>query len=412
MRICIVYQASSLAGCERIEKMDRTLRRAGHETVLVCNDYGDAAGIDHLGEMPVHRIGPTFSSRRINRLLKFPVFCNPLWVWQLAAAVRRLKPDALQVVDIPLAAAVLMVGRAFRIPVVLDMWENYPEALRIWAKADWRTLVFKNYRVARAVELYVTRRVDHIVTVIEEQRDRLIEDGVPGARISVVTNAVEPELFVGSGGADKTAMDDDAAAYKMLYVGAVTAERGLDDIIRALPEVLRAIPEVRFYIAGTGNDEPRLRRLADELGVTASVRYLGWIPFQEIHSYIDKSDLCLVPHIYSGFINTTIPNKLFQYMAMGKPVLVSHAKPLARIVRQGGCGLVFQSGDPTDAALKIVEMRRSPDSRAMGERGRRFAEEHFTWERAAVPYLRLYAELDSCRGSETPASKAAGGGLP
>src|ERR1035437_5899407 len=93
----MVYQASDLAACERIEKMSRTLASGGHEAILLCNDYADApAGEERLGAIPVTRVGPRFASRRLSRILKFPLFLNPLWVLQMAATVKRFQADAIQ----------------------------------------------------------------------------------------------------------------------------------------------------------------------------------------------------------------------------------------------------------------------------------------------------------------------------
>jgi glycosyltransferase involved in cell wall biosynthesis len=322
----------------------------------------------------------------------------------LAAIIRKHRIEALQVVDIPLAPAAIRAGRRFQIPVVLDMWENYPEALRLWAQTDWTTLVFKNYRVARAVERYVVKRVDHIFTVVEEQKERLQAEGIPKERISVVTNAVDLELFLRTPVRNDTPLDAEPAAFKLLYVGKLTSERGLDDMIQACALVRPMVPAVRLYIAGTGNDEPRLRTIAARHGVAGHIHFLGWVSFEDIHSYILKSDLCLVPHVYSDFINTTIPNKLFQYMALAKPVLVSNARPLARIVTESGCGYTFQSGDPADAARKIVDAYQARSSREHGERGSRYVREHYTWEKVAPALLRVYEQLESQR----PAAAGAG----
>ena len=127
------------------------------------------------------------------------------------------------------------------------------------------------------------------------------------------------------------------------------------------------------------------------------VRFLGWLPFGEIRSYVLKSDLCLVPHVYNDFINTTIPNKLFQYMAMGKPILVLNAKPLARIVRSAGCGFVFQSGDPEDAARQVIEAYRQRKNSTIGEQGRVCATREYTWEHAAAGLVECYRKLQNGR---------------
>ena len=260
------------------------------------------------------------------------------------------------------------------------MWENYPEALRGWARRDWKYLVFKNYKLARAVEKWVTKRVDHIFTVVEEARERLIADGVNPSRVSVVTNGVDLDVLKTSASVG-VSFDPDPDAYKLFYVGDITVERGLDDILRALRLARNAVPRVHLYIAGTGKDLPRLKTIAATEGVSDLVTFLGFLPFDQIHSYVMKSDLCLVPHVHNDFINTTIPNKLFQYMVLRKPVLVSNAKPLARIVGQCGCGFIFKSGSREDAAAKIIAAHHAQDDDSYGGRGKVCAEQYYLGSR-------------------------------
>jgi glycosyltransferase involved in cell wall biosynthesis len=407
MRIGIVYYSAEFPPAERIEKTAKTLTAAGHKVFMLANNDGrHARDEEQVGDVHVVRVKPTFSSSALNKLLKFPIGWNPLWIVQMAAFIRRFRIESLMVVDIPLGMAAIYLARWFGIPVAVDMWENYPEALRGWARHDWKVRVFKNPALARALELFVVRRVDHIFPVVEEQKMRLIADGVAAERISVVTNGVDLDLFLETPVRNDTLLDADPGSYKLIYVGELTIERGLDDIIRAMKFVAGKIPAVRFYIAGTGSYEPYLRRVVEEEKAEDSVRFLGWLPFHEIHSYIAKSDLCLVPHVYNDFINTTMPNKLFQYMAMGKPVLVSHAKPLARVVRRAECGFVFESGNPEDAARKILEAYRRRDDPSLGENGRRSVAQNYTWDRAAeglVEYFRT-AGVPGTRSPAAPGS--------
>ncbi len=391
MRICFIFQGADLRACERVEKMAGTLAAAGHELFLACN--GDAAGEEHLGCVRVLRLGPRLGPGALSRLVKTPYFFSPLWVRHLRSVVKRCGIEALQVIDVPLAPAAIRVGRRFGIPVVLDMWENYPEALKMWGRTNWKTRVFKNYRFARAVERYAVRRADRILVVVEEQKERLVAAGVPAERISVVTNAAEESVFSDVGAVVKTPLDAEPDCYKLLYVGKLTAERGLDDLIRGGALAAKRVPNLRIYIAGDGDDEPRLRQLAEEQGVGALVRFTGFVPFREIPSYILKSDLCTVPHVASPFIDTTVPNKLFQYMLLAKPVLVSNAKPLARITREAGCGFVFQSGNAADVADQIVAAWEARGDAEIGKRGRRHAREHYTWEKAAPELLRAYGAI-------------------
>jgi glycosyltransferase involved in cell wall biosynthesis len=387
MRICLVYHGAEYPPAERIDKIAKTLTAAGHEIFLLCNNYGKySVSEEQIGDVHTLRLTPTFSSRALNKIVKFPVFLNPLWIAQIRQAVKRFRIDVLQVIDLPLAGAAWAVARSMGIPVVMDMWENYPEALKGWASMDWRTRVFKNPHLARAVELWLMPRMDHIFVVVDEQKQRLIDDGVAPERISVVTNAVDSDMFLGSEVRNNTPLDEEPDTYKLLYVGFITIERGLDDLRDRMPFL-------RVYLAGTGSYEPRLRQLIAEQGVGDLVRLIGWVPFKDIHSYIAKADLCTVPHVNNTFINTTIPNKLFQYMLMAKPVLVSDAKPLARIVRESQCGFVFESGNPASAATAIQEAYASRSDSSFGERGRQSIQTRYTWEKVAFPLVQLYENL-------------------
>jgi glycosyltransferase involved in cell wall biosynthesis len=376
----------------------RTLAAAGHDVVLLCNNYGKHDGQrERVAGLEVERLWPTFRSRAVNKILKFPIFLNPLWFAQLIALVQRRQIDAIHVIDVPLAPAALAIGRAFRIPVVMDMWENYPEALKGWAQRDWKVRLFKNPAVARAVEKFVTPRLDHIFVVVEEQRERLISEGVTPERISVVTNAIDVDMFTRGGPSADTPLDDDSGIYKLLYVGFITVERGLDDIIRSLRIIKQQGLPVRLYIAGSGNYEPVLRALAASEDVADLVRFTGFVPFEQIQFYIAKSDVCLIPHVRSKFIDTTMPNKLFQYMLMSKPVLVSDAKPLARVVRECACGFVFESGNPDSAAAAIRAAYNARHDPSLGRRAQQAVLDKYTWDRAARPLVDYYDGLARMR---------------
>jgi glycosyltransferase involved in cell wall biosynthesis len=286
----------------------------------------------------------------------------------------------------------------------MDMWENYPEALKGWAKLDWKVRVFKNPAVARAVELFIAPRVDQMFVVVDEQKERLVKEGVAADRIAVVTNAPDVGLFTSGVAQDCTPLDSDPGAYKLLYVGFITVERGLDDVIRALRLLKPKIPAIRLYIAGTGPYEARLRQLALDEGVADLVRFTGWVPFDQIQFYIAQSDLCIIPHVRSEFIDTTIPNKLFQYMLMSKPLLVSNAKPLVRIVRECSCGFVFESGLPASAAAAIEDAHNVRFDASIGARGEELVLSKYTWEKAAAGLVHHYRQIEQSRSDRHQAA--------
>lgn len=392
MNIGMIYQAE-YPPLERIEKEARSLTRAGHKVFLLSNNYGRFPQSEEaVDELWVSRIKPNFKNKKLCKILKFPVFLNPLWALQLLGFIKKHHIEVLQVVDIPLSLMAIGCAKWFHIPVVLDMWEHYPELLKGSSKVEWGRYIYKNYKVAEWVEKITIKTVDLILTVVEEQKERLATLGANPDKIFVVSNTVDLETFLNFEIKPTPVMDEYKDYYKLLYIGGFQTERGLDQVIKAMKYVAREIPRVQFILAGEGHYENYLKELVQKENVAQYVKFVGWVKFQEIPSYILQSDLCLVPHVYNEFINTTIPNKIFQYMALGKPVLVSHARPLARIVREADCGFVFESGNIHDLAEKIIAAKNANLAR-LGRNGKAWVEKKYNWNETSKNLIHAYDSL-------------------
>ena len=102
----------------------------------------------------------------------------------------------------------------------------------------------------------------------------------------------------------------------------------------------------------------------------------------------------MVPHVKSGQTDATLPHKLFHYMYMKRPVVVTSCRPLERIVRGSACGLVCPSGNENAMADALIQLSQSPEERRrMGENGHRAVLERYNWDLRVQDMLRLYAEL-------------------
>jgi glycosyltransferase involved in cell wall biosynthesis len=125
------------------------------------------------------------------------------------------------------------------------------------------------------------------------------------------------------------------------------APRGILEVLDAVALLLREGRSLELRLVGDGGrDLPLFREHAASLGLQEpTVRFLGQLPNREALAEVAKADVGLVPHHADDSWNTTIPNKLFDYMAAGLPVVTSSAIPAARVVRETGCGVVYQSQD-------------------------------------------------------------------
>jgi len=120
---------------------------------------------------------------------------------------------------------------------------------------------------------------------------------------------------------------------------------------------------------------------------------MGRLPFSKVQSIMDEVHIGLIPHYATAAWNSTIPNKLFDYMLLGLPVIVSDAKPTARIVQAEGCGEVFQDRSPFDLARCIRALEPSQLRHQMGTAGRAAVQKRYNWGHDASVLLRSIASV-------------------
>jgi len=108
--------------------------------------------------------------------------------------------------------------------------------------------------------------------------------------------------------------------------------------------------------------------------------------------------VCIIPHVSNEHTETTIPHKLFQYMYMRKPVVVSDCRPLQRIVTETNSGAIFKSGDEFDLARVILQLFENDLLRKqMGENGNRAVIGKYNWENSSRSFIGLYSNLERKR---------------
>lgn len=385
----------------RLEKEAAALVAAGHTVSVFTHMRKGEAGEEIVApglkvvrvEMP-----PPGRLRRTISLftLQFPEIARPLEDF-----IAKYKPDVLHVHDIYKLPTILRVARRRRIPVVADLHENVPAAIKAY-KAHATPLqklkrsIVENYYLWQWHEARSLKRCAGVLVVVPEATDRLRGYGVNPGRIVVVSNTEDETTFSRERFAPDASIAEAYGEFWMAsYIGGVGAHRGLDTAIRATARIGDRIPGFRLLIVGAKrNQQMELRRLAESAGAAEKVEVIGWQPFDRVMSYMMSSRVCLVPHNLSEHTDTTVPHKLFQYMVCEKPILVSSCRPLQRIVSETGSGLVFKADDADDMAEKLVAMYADPEGiRAMGVRGRAAALGKYAWRHDAQKLLDMYVRI-------------------
>lgn len=372
----------------RTEKVCAALVAAGHDVHIVARNKQWKAERERLPEGTVHRMRPWRTlGRRLDAALGFPAFFSPRWRGLIDRVAREVRADAIIVRDLPLCPTAIRTGRALGIPVLLDMAENYPAMMReIWddGRAKLVDHLVRNPRAVAAVERYCVEHADRVITVVEESAERVIALGADPSRVDVVSNTPSAERAA-------TAVDRrraPGAPLELVYLGLMEIHRGVGDVLEAVARLRAQGHAVRLTLIGSGRDDTIFKERAAALGLGAdAVEFCGYVENREALRRVALADVGLVPHRASEAWNTTIPNKLFDYMAVGLPVVASDAVPVARVLRETGAGESYRSGDVEALTRALARMLDPAHRLAAGEAGRRAVREQHNWEASTATLL-------------------------
>ncbi|MBN2411860.1 glycosyltransferase family 4 protein [candidate division KSB1 bacterium] len=376
----------------RVEKEVKSLIKCGHHVHLVCKNVKRKESLSRVENFYIHRLIPFKGVlKKFNKIKMFPAPFNPAWSNLVRKVIINYSINVLHVHDLPLAPLAVSMGRKFCIPVIYDMHENYPEALKAWNKKGFEKII-KSPFIAKIVEKRVVRKADKLIVVIEEQKQRLEKSGIHSDKIIVLSNTVDTEKFVPKG-KSQSIREELQSDFILTYVGGLDENRGLETLIKAFYLFLFYHHNAKLLIVGSGRKKENLINLTKKLKIILNVQFTDWIPFDMVPDYVMASDVCLIPQPVNGHSNTTIPHKLFQYMSMGKPVIVSDAKPLARIVRETKSGLVFNSNDEESLVKAIIKLYNDMEREKMGDNGKQAVLDKYNWSRTQNSLLDLYKRI-------------------
>jgi glycosyltransferase involved in cell wall biosynthesis len=352
----------------------------GHSVNLLCKGKTGLPADETLNGVRIHRVGAAAARpSRVQRILAYPLFFNPIWTGASRRFFLQEHVDLIVVRDLPLALLAARTGEFLGVPVVLDMAENYPAALKAYQNPLYAPFLLGNAWLPKKYEQICLRRVTHTFVVAQEQSDRLVEAGVDSGRITLVGNTPEDAFRRSARPLDSALESQGEQPPVLLFVGMLDAHRGIHLVIRAMPDLLKEFAGLTLVLVGNGTRRDELMALANSLGVADAVRFPGWVDLKNVPEYIRASSICLIPHLRSEHTDTTLPNKLFDYMAFGKPVVASDCRPLRRVIEETGCGRTFRSGDVEDLKRILRTMLRGVDRESMGRNGLRAVEEKYNW---------------------------------
>lgn len=233
-------------------------------------------------------------------------------------------------------------------------------------------------RIARMIERKVFDQADIIITITNYFKNLIIENySIDREKILVLPNAIDPERFriEPAKKLNKKQLNINAR-YVIGCVGAFVPWHGLDFLIKSVHSLLNEF-DIHVLFVGDGPVRCQIERLATRYGISERVTFTGFKPIKIIPYYIDLFDICVIP----GSNPHCSPMKLFEFMAMGKPIILPRYQPLLETLEDGRDGLFF---DPQDGNQLCEAIRRlildESERRRLGSASRKKLFELYTWD--------------------------------
>lgn len=303
---------------------------------------------------------------------------------------------------LPALIAARVVGAKF-VYEVRGLWELTAAArLPGWEETE-------RYRFDRELETRIATEADHVLAITQGIADELIAGGVPAARISLLPNAVDPEVFapVPKDGALAARLGLRDGDFVVVYAGTLSSYEGLDDLVEAIALLCRQDVPARLLLVGEGQFRANLEALSQARGQTGNVFFAGRVEPDEVRRYLSLADAVAIPRKPHRVCQIVSPLKPFEAMAMEKPVVLTDLRVLREIVDHGRTGLICRAADPTDLAAALLQLARSPTLRQdLGRAARQWVIDERSWSHNARTLGALYTRLNDRHG-ETEAGGAA-----
>jgi glycosyltransferase involved in cell wall biosynthesis len=343
---------------------------SGHEVHLISSGAAPDEGVRNVKLHLLKRFDPH------NRMISYLINALPM-VIQLKKIISDIKPEVIHAHSVEDTA--LMGAISGFHPFVVTPWGSdvlvAPKESRM---SKWRVK-------------YALKRADLITCDAEHIKGPLIELGANPRKIKIICFGVDVQKF-------KPGVINENIRQELGIINSpvVMTCRRLDpncdiaSLIKAIPLVLAEIPETKFIIIGRGSEEGNLKELAKSLNILECVKFIGWVPHDELPRYLTSADV----YVSTALSDAGIAASTAEAMACGLPVVITDFGDNRKWVEDGVNGFLIPLKAPEVLASKIIHLlKHENDRKKFGQANRQVIEERNNWEKEMEKMGVLYAEL-------------------
>lgn len=287
------------------------------------------------------------------------------------------------------AVSAWLVAAIRRRPFLLEVRDLWPDFAIDMGVLTQPVLIL----LSRWLEGFLYARADHLLVNSPAYRDYLLGKGIPAEKVSLISNGVDPTMFDpdATGQAIRQTLGLNGE-FVVTYAGALGLANDIPTILRAAKR-LKNQPDIHFLLVGDGKERNNLEALCRQLELQ-NVTFVGSQPKSDMPRFLAASDACLATLKDIPMFRTTYPNKVFDYMAAGRPTILGIDGVIRQVVEAANGGIFVPPGDDAALAEAIQTMQQDqPQTKSMGKSARDYVVKHFDRQTQATQFVTLVEKI-------------------
>jgi glycosyltransferase involved in cell wall biosynthesis len=378
-RICIIRH-NYYPDEAHVRRDAEALAEHGYEVDIVCLRKKGQKRRESVRGVNVYRLPVEHHRRGILRyIFEYSTFLI-MASWTLGWLSLKRRYSVVEVVSMPeILVFAALFPKLLGTKIVMNVFDHTPETYAKIYKIGSNHIAI---RLMRGVSRLCLSLTDHVITAELASREMAISRGIPASKVSVVLNVPDESVFHHAPTSHKK-----KKCFCLVTHGSLTQHYGVQTLIKAVPLLTDGIPNLKVMIVGDGEYRPQLEEMAQSLDVGSHVVFTGLVPFESVPSLIAEADIGVVSALIP-----LLPNKLFEYLALDKPVVVAATSSVQAFFDDNSVKF-YQPDNEQDLAQCVLELYRNPDIMANLVASGSAIYDRYRWSNTKYQYLKVFDEL-------------------
>jgi glycosyltransferase involved in cell wall biosynthesis len=336
----------------------KTLQEAGYDVEVICLRNRGEPGQERIDGIKVYRL--PVRHKRGSLLHYFYEYSAFFILSGIVMSCRYFvkRYDVIEIDNLPdFLVFSTAIPKLFGAKIVLYMFEPMLEIFQSEINGIKKSLLMK---FVAFLERTSTRYADTVITFTDAFYQVQIRRGLPPSKGTYIYSVPDDRSL--NTGVYPSLVKMKENGFKLLYHGSILKRYGIKDLIHAMNLLQERIPELHLEVIGQGEYLKSLNSLVNDMGMKDRIHFKGFLPFRQIPVAIASADVGIVPLVLNEHTNLTIPTKLFEYVAMKRPVIATRTQAMEKIFDEN-CIMYYESSNVDQLADCILELYQSPQKR-------------------------------------------------